>query len=254
MADDLTFAIYPEAETISLSLLLRTITNVKRIVQDVDYAVTQEKKRRWIVTKLQSSTPTITIKPVLDGSETIDAFGSGLETVMAGRQIDPPPSFTADALDHLKGMKGIFTYKRDRASRVVFTSDGLEVTVDQRVGERVERIERGTYSVLGSMEGILDAVNFHAKSFHIWDRVTGLPIRCSLPKNMTDQVKELLQHRVSVQGQINYYSNGMPRSLTKVSSLVDGSPDPSLPEASFGSIPDIIGDREPAEYLRAMRE
>ena len=254
MADDLTFAIYPEAETISLSLLLRTIQYVKRIVQDVDYAVTQEKKRRWIVTKLQSTTPKITIKPVLDGSETIDTFGSGLETVMAGQQTDPPPRFSADALDHLKGMKGLFTWKKDRANRVVFTSDGREVTVDQRIGERVERIERGTYAVLGSMEGMLDAVNFRAKTFHIWDRVTGLPIRCSLPKDMTEQVKELLQHRVSVQGQINYYSNGMPRSLTQVSSIIDGTPDPSLPEASFGSIPDIIGDREPVEYLQAMRE
>ncbi len=258
MADSLTFSIHPDAETISLRLLEKTIEDVRKLVRDVDYVVTRERVgRRWIVTELRSSTPTITIRPILDGTETVDVIGAGLRIVTTGPGVEPPPYFSADALDDLKRMRRLFV-GRERARRVVFSSDERELaTIDDRISERVERIQRGTYSVLGSLEGMLDAVNLHgaSKTFTIWDRLSGVPVRCAIPDpDWVPVVRELLQRRVSVMGQVNYYSNGTPYSMSRVRDLQDATPDPTLPKAHFGSIPDLTGGAEPTEYLKSMRE
>ena len=259
MAESLTFSIYPDAETISLALLKNAIDAVSKLVRDVDYAVTRERVgRRWIVTELRSSTPTITIRPALDGTGTVDVIGTGLRIVTTGPGIAPPPHFSADALDDLKKMRRLFG-GGGRARRIVFSSDELQVaTVDARISERVDRIQRGTYALLGSLEGTLDAVNLHgaAKTFTVWDRLTGVPVRCALPADVgwIDRVKNLLQRRVMVMGQVRYYSNGIPHSVSHVGEVHDASPDLTLPKAHFGSIPDLTGGEEPAEYLKSMRE
>jgi hypothetical protein len=258
MAESLTFSIHPDAETISLALLGKAIEDVRKLVRDIDYAVTRERfGRRWIVTALRSTNPTITIRPIVDGAETIDVIGAGLRLVTMSPGIEPPPYFSADALDDLKGMRRLFR-GRERARRVVFSADEAEVaTVDSRISERVERIQRGTYVLLSSLEGTLDAINLHGatKTFTVWDRVTGVPVRCAMPgPDWISQVKNLLERRVLVAGRIRYYSNGIPHSVAQVEELHDASPNPNLPKAHFGSIPDLTGGKEPAEYLKSMRE
>jgi hypothetical protein len=258
MAESLTFSIYPDAETISLRLLENAIGDVRKLVRDVDYAVTRERGRRWIVAELHSSTPTITIRPAIDGSETVDVVGAGLRIVTTGQGVDPPPYFSAYALDDLKRMRRLFG-GGGKARHIQFSSDGKQVaTVDNRISERVDRIQRGTYVLLGSAEGMLDAVNLHgaAKTFTVWDRLTGVPVRCALPAgaNWIDHVKNLLQRRVLVVGQVRYYSNGVPHSMSHLREVQDASPDLSLPKARFGCIPDLTGGEEPSKYLESMRE
>jgi len=258
MADSLTFTIHPDAQSLSLGLFLKTIEDIRRLVRDVDYAVSRERMGRlWVVSELRSSTPTITIRPVVDGTEAVDAIINGLRIVVAEHGAEPPPHFSADVLDDLKRMRRLFA-GRERARRIVFSSDGGEVaTIDEGISAKVDRILRGTYSLLGSLEGMLDAINLHGRpSFTIWDRVSGSPVRCAFPKETAwvESVKELLQHRVLVAGQVNYFSNGVPRSVTRLRELRDMTPDLSLPQARFGSIPDLTGGKEPGDYLESLRE
>lgn len=257
MADSLTFTIHPDAESLSLGLFLKTIEDIRRLVRDVDYAVSRERKGRlWIVSELRSSAPTITIRPIVDGTETVEAMVAGLPMVV-GETREPPPHFSADVLDDLKRMRRLFA-GRERARRLVLSSEAGEVaTIDEHISAKVDRILRATYSLLGSLEGMLDAINLHGRpSFTIWDRVSGSPVRCAFPKETAwvESVKELLQHRVLVAGQVNYFSNGVPRSVTRLRELRDMTPDLSLPQARFGSIPDLTGGKEPADYLESLRE
>lgn len=259
MADSLTFAIYPEAETLWLGTLLKTIEDVGKVVRDVDFAVTRERTGRpWAVTQLQSSIPTITIRPAVDGTEVVDAVAEGLQ-VLAGEEEpkEPPRHFSEDALDHLREMRSRFRGKY-RASRIVFSTDEEReiATVREDIAEKVDRVLRGSYTMLGSLEGTLEAINIHPTppKFTIWERVTGRPIRCSFPKEWMDNVKTLLESRVLVVGQVTYFRNGMPRSMSRLSDLEDMTPDPSLPRARFGSVPGLTGGKDTVEYLRSMRE
>jgi hypothetical protein len=259
MADSLTIALHPETETLWLETLLRAIEDVRRIVKDVDFAVTRERKGRpWVVTRLQSTVPTITLRPAVDGTQVVDAIAEGLQ-VLAGEEEPPeaPRYFSEDALDHLREMRHLFRGKYG-VRRIVFsTNEQPEVaTVRRDIDEKVARVLRGSYTILGSLEGTLEAINTHPTlpKFTIWERVTGRPIRCSFPRDWLERVKALLEARVLVAGQVTYFRNGMPRSVTQLRELQDMTPDASLPRAGFGSIPGLSGGKDAAEYLRSMRE
>ncbi|MCJ7743664.1 MAG: hypothetical protein MUO99_03790, partial [Dehalococcoidales bacterium] len=80
-----TFVIHPEGESVSVALFLKTITDVDRIVRDVDYAVTHETgTRRWVILELHSSSPSITVAPVIDNPEIAEALVLGLKAIGLG--------------------------------------------------------------------------------------------------------------------------------------------------------------------------
>jgi hypothetical protein len=261
VSESLTFTIYPDTEYVSFQLLQRTLGRIHRLVERVDYVVTREKAgRQWIVSDLHSSAPTITIEPLIDPQNVVDKVTDGLRIVSAGQAVVPPPFYSVDALRDVRSMQGLFTSK-ERLRRVEFRADAQTppvATIDKTIGEKVDRILRRSYAILGSIEGQLDAVSFHGTSmFIIWDRLSGLPIRCYFPNNplWKDRVKQLLERPVLVVGTVRYFSNGAPQTITEITELRDLSRDPKAREATFGSIPNYItGGRDSVEYVHSLRE
>ncbi len=256
--ESLTFTIEPDAQSVPLSVFLKAIEDVHRLVRHVDYAVTREKQGRpWIVERLQSSSPTITIRPLIDGMGTVETIVGGLQNIADGYPTVPPPHFTEEALDALQRMQGLFSGS-ERARALVFRTNGLQVaTIRSDIKKKVEPILRGGYYSLGSIEGRLEEINLHRNpSFTIWDRLGGLPIKCqfSRTKEWIEHVKELLERDVAVDGRIHYFQNGVPRSISQISTLEAMSFDRPLPKATFGSIPDITDGEDSVEYLRSMRD
>jgi hypothetical protein len=262
MADSLTVALHPENETLWLETLIRAIEDVRRVVKDIDLAVTRDRKGRpWVVTRLQSTVPTITLKPAVDGTQVVDAIAEGLR-VLAGEE-DPrevPRYFSEDALDHLREMRHLFRGKYRARSIVFSTNEQPEIaTVGADIDEKVARVLRGSYTMLGSLEGTLEALNMRPKppAFTIWERMTGRPVRCSFNREQwLDRVVALLkrQSRALVTGEVRFFRNGMPRSIGEIRDIRDMTPDPSLPPGEFGSVPDLTSGKDTVEYLRSMRE
>ena len=256
MSDGLTFQIQPEGETASLDLFVRVLEDVRKLVIEVDYAVNRERSgKRWAVTRLRSSAPTFTIAPADADLRATDAIFAGIVEISQGTD-SPPQYFTEDVLECLIKMRRHFR-GQDRASSITVFANGdkpAEITKD--IDGKVKKILDSSYWSLGSLEGRLEAVNFHRQpSFTIWERVSRAPVRCSLPndQNWKDRAKSLLEKRVLVQGRIRYFSNGVPRSISSIVEILDNTPDPSLPKAGFGSIPDTEAAKDPAEFLRAIR-
>lgn len=253
----LTFAIYPDGEHVSLDLFQRTIRSVTYVVRDVDYAMTREKStRRWVIERLQSSTPTLTVRPLLEQPEITDTIFSGIESINSGN-VEPPKHFTEDALGHLKRMNSLFT-GRDRLSHLEFSLNGSALTVlRDDIGEKVNRILRGGYWNLSSLEGTLEALNFHGNpTFTIWDRVSKSPVRCYFPKDKEwkERVKTLLENRVLVRGKVNYFRNGVPRFISEIEEMENRSPIANLPKAAFGSIPSDEAAKDVVGFLRRVRQ
>lgn len=258
MIEGLTFSIYPDGEAVPVGLFIKAIDNIARLVRDVDYAVTKERTgRRWIVSKLHSSTPTITLRPMLGDTATMEAIFEGLHLMTTTVPLEPPVYFTEDALDDLRQMRRLFT-GRERAKRLVFTTDGERTaTVERNIEDKVTRILAGGYWALGSIEGTLEAVNLHGNpTFTIWDRVSRTPVRCYFPKERgwMDRVKGLLEKRVLVRGKVNYFRNGLPRSIANIEEIEDMTPNASLPKATFGSIPSKEAAEDVVSFLRSARE
>lgn len=256
MADTLTFSLVPREQDITFEALLKGIEDVRKFVLAVDFAATHGKPRVWMVERLRSSTPTIAIRPDDGDTRIIDAIVSGVATITQQPDIvEPPPLFSEEALEDLKSMRRLF---RSGVQRVEFSTNGtvpqLPARVSRDIGERVDRIVGAGYSALGSLEGELGAIKTHGKPYlTIWESVSGLPIRCTFPLSRVGEIKDLLQRRVRVLGRINYFRNGRPRNITEFRDIQDLTPDPQLPRARFGSIPDITGGMDSAEYLKIIR-
>lgn len=254
MADALNFSLVPMEQSVTFAALVKGIESVHDFVQAVDYAATRGQPRIWLVESLGSSVPTISIRPIDHDTRIIDTIMSGIASITHGAEIDePPPSFSEEALEDLKKMRRL---AKEGVQRVDFSANGrrVPVRVAREIAELVDRIQVAGYSAFGSLEGELGAVNVHGQPvLTIWERVSRQPIRCQFPRTMIDEVKNLLQRRVRVMGRINYFKSGRPRNISEFRGIVDLTPDPRLPRAHFGSIPDITGGMDSSEYLKVMR-
>ncbi len=256
MPKGLTFTIKPESEVASLDLFRRAIGDINRLLLDANYAIRREKSvKSWVVSNLQSSAPTITVSSLLDDKEALDAIGFGIGTVTAGTDL-PPPFFTEKELEDLKKMRGLFT-GRDRARSIAVSIDGDFIAeIEQDISKKVDRILTSGYSNLGSLEGMLEAINLHGSpTFTIWERVSRAPVRCSFPKESAwkERVRDLLERRVVVRGFVRYFANGVPRRISDIADLQDATPEQGLSRASFGSIPNSEAARDPVAFLNSIR-
>ena len=257
MTDDLTFVINPEAEAASFGLLLKSLEDISRLLRDVDRAIYGARSQnQWLVRRLMSSAPTITVQPDLNGHEAAGAVGAGLGAVTAGTN-QPPPHFSEQVLMDIRKMSRLFGGRSRARSIAVFVDGQQTATIGRGISEQVDRILAAGYRNLGSLQGTLEVISVHgAASVTIWDRVSGSPVRCSIPKDAEwiDRVKGLLQKRVSVTGDIRYFVNGTPQSISNVTNIEDATPDPTLPRAEFGSIPDRrVLEVGAAEWLNSIR-
>lgn len=256
MPDGLTFAINPQTQAASIDLFLKALEDIRRLLRDVDYAIHRERTgRRWIISDLHSSSPTVSVRPLLGDEEMVGAIAAGIREITTGTD-QPPQYFTEQVLGDLKRMRRLFVGK-DRATSIVVSIDSQETaTIRQDISQKADRILTSGYWNLGSLEGTLEAINVHGSpTFTIWDRVSRSPVRCSFPNESIwiERVKDLLKSRVLVKGRIRYFVNGVPRAITNVEDILDATPDPNLPKAEFGSIPDDVAAHDPVEFLRSIR-
>ncbi len=258
MPDQLTFVIDPTDEFSSLDLLVKSLEDIKRLLRDVDYAIYGRGSRyeqEWMVTNIRSSAPTITLTPQPERRQSVETVGMGLKSITEG--IDyPPEHFTETSLDDLKKMRRLFQ-GRGRARAVsVLVDDEPVASIDEHIEQQANRVLSGGYHNLGSLQGRLDAINVHSSpTATIWDRVSGMPVRWRFPREETEAVKALLEQLVVVTGDIRFFSNGRPRSISNVVTY-DEIAEVRFPEiAGFGAIPDPeVQEVGAARWLASLRE
>ena len=125
MPESLTFVINPENQAASIDLFLKAFGDISRLLNDVDYAINRGRsRRRWIISQLHSSSPTVTVEPLLRDQETIEAVAFGIRTVTIGTD-EPPQYFTEQALEDLKRMRRLFTGK-DKARSILAEGAGSQ--------------------------------------------------------------------------------------------------------------------------------
>lgn len=256
MPQGLTFVINPESEVASLGLFCRAIEDINRLLRDANYAIRREKSpKSWAVKSLHSSAPTMTVDSLLGDNETISVIARGIKEITDGTD-RPPDSFTERELENLKRMRRLYRGKDRVHSITVTMDDGPTAEIRADIAEKVDQILSAGYSNLGSLAGDLEAINLHGSPvFTIWERVSRAPVRCSFPNEAEwkERVRDLLEKRVLVRGRIRYFANGVPRSVGNIAELRDATPDPDLPKAYFGAIPDAEAARDPVAFLNAIR-
>ncbi len=258
-SSEMTFIVQPETETASVSLLLNALDHINRLLRDVDYAILGARSEsHWGIRKLQSSAPSITVQPLFRNGhypQAVEAISDGLRAVTDGTD-HPPQYFTEQALVNLGKMRRLFSGKNPARSITVLRDGEQMATIKRDISDKTNRILTAGYQNLGSLEGTLEAINVHrTPTVTIWDRISGSPVRCSIPSgaDWLSHVKGLLGMRVLVTGSIHYFVNGTPRSIADVTAIEDATPNTNLPRAEFGSIPDPRAAADPTAFLQAVR-
>ena len=94
-SSEVTFVVNPETEAASVGLLLNSLEHINRLLRDVDYAIYGAKSQhKWVIRKLQSSAPSITVQPEISnghGLQAVEVISGGLRAVTVGT--DHPPQF-----------------------------------------------------------------------------------------------------------------------------------------------------------------
>ena len=262
MAKSITFVLQPEGDFASFGAVVKSIENIYRLLRFVDYSATRRKAGRlWEIERIQSTAPTVTLVPPPGEADAVDVIAGGLHLVtMVGTNF-PPSHFSEDALQQLSKMSRLFK-GRERLSTVSVYVDNDVVdripvaTIRRDISSKVKPILGSGYSETGFLEGTLEAINLHGSpTFTIWEQITGVPVRCVFPNDegWKRQVQSLLEKPILIGGQVNYFGNGLPRSVSRIENLADVTPDSSLPLEAYGSIPDLTGGMDTIEYLRTIR-
>jgi hypothetical protein len=125
-------------------------------------------------------------------------------------------------------------------------------TDGERAGTRKRRQE--ILTAWGSVDGELDVLSVRAQPyFVIYEHGINNQVRCSFPDEWTATVKELLGHRVIVEGHIRYRPDGSISSLSSATSI-EAVPEPRRKIAEFrGALPGISGQLSSMDYLRQVR-
>ena len=255
MPEHLTFIIQSADEFSSLDLLFRALEDIKRLLRDIDYAIYRRNmSQQWIVQSIRSSAPTITLAPNREDRQAVSVIGEGLRMVTQGMD-DPPQHFTEPVFEDLKRMNRLFRGRGRAEFMSVLVDDEKAATIGDDIAKLADRILSLGYHNLGSLEGSLEAINVHkSPTATIWDRVSGAPVRCMFPHDDIDKVKGLLERPVSVTGDIRYFSNGTPRSISNVISIEDATLENPKEFAGFGSIPDsLVLEIGSARWLELVR-
>lgn len=256
--DELTFVINPETEFASVDLFLKSVRDIVRFLRRTDDAIHGSKhQHQWMVRELRSSAPTITVEETpLNGVRSAEVISNGLRTITLGTD-QPPQFFTVPVLEILANMQRLFDGRGSRAKSIgVFMSGNQVATIERDISEKVNRIISAGYRSVGSLEGTLDVIDIHKTPVvTVWERVFRTPVRCHISKGdeWTARVIDLLGKRVTVTGEIQYFSNGKPRAMRDVMKVEDSTPDPYLPRAEYGSIPDARAASDPVEFLESIR-
>ena len=241
MPDQLTFVIQPNDEFSSFDLLVKSLEDIKRVLRHVDYAMYGRISRRqqeWAVHSIRSSAPTITLVPRREDRRAVGIVAEGLRILTEGTD-QPPPHFTEPVLEGVKGMSRLFRGRSCARALNVLVDDEHVASIGQDIAEQTDRVLSAGHRNLGSLQGRLEAINVHnSPTATIWDGVSDAPVRWTFPRADTDGIKSLLEKLVLVTGDIRYFSNGMPRSISNVTAFEEVSAVQYSEKAGFGSIPD----------------
>lgn len=261
--EHLTFVLHGENEIVPVDSLVEAVRRIAALVLSIQTLESKGlKPRPWVVVKLASSNPTITIAPSTDtGSRTSVTVLDGLRMLADGSDsVSLPTAFGESPLEDVSSL-GRLLKRRGGLTQIEVSANGTStalptVYIDQRIQERVRSVLAAGYSDYGSIEGKLQSVQLHGRrSVTLWDDMTGAPVRCPIPKSpfWIEVIRNALDKRVMVTGTIHYFGGGKPRWV-EMDQLVELDHDPLGPRGDFGSIPDLTGDEDSVSYIRRMRD
>jgi hypothetical protein len=183
----------------------------------------------------------------------ITGFFGGLRQI--GEQGYAPDAFHRPMLEKIQAMA---SSARKRGVVTTIANDDTSIPLNRHFEARVAKILESHEGVFSSVEGWVDAANFHNKTNYCAIYPVGSPRKISarFPEDISDKVHDALKHPVRAVGMVFYrFRESQPYhiEISDIERLDDGEPFPSLSELR-GIAPGVTGGKPAEEYVREIRD
>ena len=249
--------------------LLVSWTSLLHLLAEIDLALSGQSTPTldWSVRQLSRSSPTmLVLEPMvkgeqLDSPDSVDNRDAVIRIAMAGiaelQERDGRPShFSDQALNDAVKLVSILGPRIQSVE--VFTPEDT-IVCSEAVATNVRGILHAGYEMLGSTEGVLEAMNSHRRfQFAVYEPVRAVRIQCELDRNaeqgLKDRIVNLYEQRVRVSGILRTNRQGEVRSarVQQVTSLRTEAKFSNAEE--IAGIYDITGGLDAEEYVRRLRD
>ncbi len=243
--------------------LLEAWNNFLRLLSEVDLALSVQSTRTidWSVSQWSRSSPAmLTLEPVVI-DEQLDNRETVIRTAMSGmaalKERDERPKYFSDQA--LTNARGLVSLLGPRVRTVeVFTPED-RVICTEAIASNIREILRPGREMMGSTEGVLEAMNSHGKfQFSLYEPVLATRIGCELDKDAEPGLKariiELYEQRVRVSGVLRTNRHGEVRSV-RVRQVTALRKEPRFERVEeIAGIYDITGGLDAEEYVRRLRD
>jgi hypothetical protein len=202
-----------DVSEVTLGQLIHVEGIVFGLIREVTGEVAQVPRNavKWVVESVRSGSPIeYALRPVGDGGVSEDVLRQAAAVLTNGiRELDAgatrPAGFTDEALERARDL-GRALGEQVRAVRFATDGDSAPARLTERVAANVEEIlEEDVFEALGTVEGRLEAVSVHQKSyFNVYDDLTGDKIECLFGSSgiPAEEIGAAIGRRVSVFGTI----------------------------------------------------
>ena len=261
----LTLTIEPEStgtSAVRLETFIAGLENVRRALTRYDRNATEQSKpsTAYDVVALSLNSPaTVTLEPRVtnqsfDARErVIRGFLEGAHMIEEGGGV--PPTFDRGVLEILKETA---EQARTQAIHMRLQGGPYSVAFDVQMERRVERFLAEEEGVYGSVEGVLERVNFHAgaNACTVFPLYGSDRVNCTFPNEMRDAVNDAVLKHVRVTGMVwSDARSPFPHrvDIDRIEQLTEVGGRPSL-SSLRGLMPDLLGGLTAEEYIIASRD
>lgn len=220
---------------ITIEAFNEAVINFVRLLREVERSIAGERAAiRWTLREMQRSSPALLTwegttrprrrrrneppKPTPDYAPIVGAtILSGVGKLERGE--GRPESFTDDALDASSNLARVKARKTITALALIGENGNREqgpnvLNVTERVAASVKDIIGPKYTALGSVEGLLLAINARGLLyFVIYDSIYGSRVRCDIPDRLKREALDAFEKRVLVAGMVARDREGHPRHV-----------------------------------------
>jgi len=217
----------------------------------------------WVVESIRAESPvvmTLRADPATEdakeslGARVIAVATAGLKALQSDRPLyQLPPYFT---LPVLEAVHVLVRPVDDVVDRVTVITPEETVPLSAQADANVDRFLRPVFQHDGSVEGVLEMVSVAGQTprFSVRDRLSGRPIRCTVPRERLDDVLRVFGRRVAVHGRVRTNELGDVLSI-RMEQLEAFPPEDELPSVDqvAGAI-DLTGGASIEQHLASLRD
>lgn len=192
----------------------------------------------WIVSVKEGSSLVEAVPEAKKGTsperpeEALLAVVEGIEMLEEGL-VERPEHFTDKTLRASQRLARVGTTEVDKIS-LLWNGTGLDLS--PATIATVESLLKAKYTSIGSIEGTLKSISLRSGgSFNVYQPPNDHRVKCTFPKDKVPEVRDALDKRVSVWGEVKYRRDGTPVQVSMRELRVLGG-DKDLP-----GIEDVLG-------------